>query len=197
MSDPYYRDSVVTLFHGDCREFTEWLAADVLVTDPPYGRGWRQGHGMTNSEGRGYGTIAHAGISGDKDTKIRDTALTLWGDNRLAIVFGDPLISHPAGTVQTLAYAKPEDAGIKGARGGFRRDLEDIYLVGPWPVGVGGRSSILHTSAHVAGPRALATRYGHSHAKPVDGVEMEERYCERIAERLSQDVLPFGLEDAS
>jgi site-specific DNA-methyltransferase (adenine-specific) len=158
------------LFLGDCREVTEWLEADVLVTDPPYGRGWRSGGGMMNGHGQGRGSIAHGGIAGDDGTATRDEALAMWGA-RLAMVFGDPLIARPAGTVQVLGYAKPMDAGIKGARAGFRRDLEEVYLVGPWPARVGGRSSILRTGGLVAGPRGIGTRNGHPHAKPVDVLE--------------------------
>lgn len=176
MTDPYWTDGKVSLYLGDCREITGWLTADVLVTDPPYGRGWRSGGGMTNSRGKGHGSIAHGGIAGDDDTTTRDEALIRWGC-RPAMVFGDPLIARPVGTVQVLGYAKPIDAGVKGARAGFRRDLEEIYLVGPWPPGTGGRSSILFTRGLVAGPRGIGTRNGHPHAKPLDVTEMLIMAC--------------------
>lgn len=175
---PYYSDEFVTLYMGDCREVTEWLAADVLVTDPPYGRDWQSGSGMTNSEGRGKGSKSSGGIANDKDTRTRDAAIELWPYAKQAVVFGDPLITQPADAVQALVYAKPLDAGIKGARAGFRRDVEIIYLIGPWNSGVGGDSSILHTRGLVAGPRGIATRAGHPHAKPLDLLETLISRCD-------------------
>jgi site-specific DNA-methyltransferase (adenine-specific) len=215
VSTPYFADDLVTLYLGDCREVTDWLSADVLVTDPPYGRGWKQG--WTAKSG---GTDGHPGIAGDEDTATRDAALAAWG-NRHGIVFGDPMITQPAGVRQVLGYGKPPGAGSKGTHGGFRRDLEVIYLTGPWRAGLGGISSILVSNA-----RALVQgRYQHPHAKPVDvmetligacppgviadpfagsgstlvaarnlgrsaiGVEVDERYAEAAARRLSQGVL--------
>jgi DNA modification methylase len=35
---PYYDDGSVTIYHGDCREFSH-LRGDVTITDPPYGVG--------------------------------------------------------------------------------------------------------------------------------------------------------------
>lgn len=90
MTTPYYQDDLVTLYHGDCREITEWLAADVLVTDPPYGIAWTR-HGISNtaSANRRPGRYGESpqrvnplnddGIAGDQSTAARDDALALWG----------------------------------------------------------------------------------------------------------------------
>ena len=172
MGEPYYADDLVTLWLGDCREEPEWLHADVLVTDPPYGRGWRQGRGMP-SHGRRERTRSkgHDGIAGDDDTAARDAALTLWGD-RHAVVFGDLMLTPPAGTRQVLIYRKAPDAGSRGATAGYRRDAEAVYLLGPWPSGIGGRSSVIGTAARIQGSdHGLAARAGHPHAKPVDVME--------------------------
>lgn len=170
--NPYYADDNVTLYHGDCLEVDEWLAADVLVTDPPYGINWAANEHWKNATGGGghRSTGQALSIANDTNTIARDAALERWGD-RKAVVFGDILKHHPVGAVHMLVYAKPFDAGIRGARAGRRKDAEAIFLLGPWEVGVGGESSILRTSGCVAGPRGIATRAGHPHAKPLDVME--------------------------
>lgn len=222
--EPYYSDGLVTLYLGDCREVTGWLAADVLITDPPYGRAFRRAQSRNGTTGAFSG--GRDGIAGDEDASTRDAALAAWG-NRVGIVFGDLMLAPPAGNKLTMAYRKPGNAGSLGGFGGFRRDLEAIYLVGPWPATRGGGSSLLATAARHT-QRISGNICGHPHAKPVDvmetlisacpsgviadpfagsgstlvaarnigrrvvGVELEERYCERAALRLSQSVLDFG-----
>jgi site-specific DNA-methyltransferase (adenine-specific) len=167
---PYYSDEQVTLYLGDCQEVTEWTGADILVTDPPYGIAWRTSGGL-KARGRYAKSHANPGISGDNDTSVRDAALSAWG-NRCAMVFGSPVLPPPSGTRQVLFYRKPPDAGVRGAMAGFRRDVEVVYLLGPWPSGIGGRTSILTTgAASVGNPHGPAARYGHPHAKPVDVLE--------------------------
>lgn len=173
--DPYYTDGIVTLYHDDALTMQgwPWAQCDVLVTDPPYGRGWRQGASRTAVARRTIATSRRAsgrqtGIAGDNDTSTRDRALALWGE-RPAIVFGSLLLSCPQGTKQVAIYQKPPDSGTKGTHAGLRRDVEAIYLVGPWPAGLNGDSSVLRTAARNSGnPAGLAARYGHPHAKPVD-----------------------------
>jgi site-specific DNA-methyltransferase (adenine-specific) len=164
MTTPYYQDESVTLYHGDCREITTWLDADVLVTDPPYGRGWKQGR---HWDAKHYDD-SHSGIVGDQDTTVRDEVLAKWLPRR-AIVFGDLTLAPPTNTKQVLVYRKPPNAGARGAMDGYRRDLEAIYLLGAWQSGIGGRSSLITTNAPSQGnPSSPQGRYGHPHAKPLD-----------------------------
>lgn len=222
MTAPYYADEQVTLYLGDCREITEWLAADVLVTDPPYGIGWRRGLNVAR------GSKAQVGIQNDGDTTARDEVLAIWAE-RPAIVFGSLYAPAPNPVRHVLIWEKPRDSGVIGSTTGYRRDVEAIYLTGPWPRFPAHRGSVLRSLAASSGnPSSPAGKTGHPHAKPVDlmevlihngppgviadpfagsgstlvaarnlgrraiGVELEERYCEIIAKRLAQDCLVLG-----
>ena len=73
MSTPYYETDGITLYHGDCLEVTEWLQADVLVTDPPYGMSLNTGARCES----GTGWISRwtgVRIAGDDSVDIRDAA---------------------------------------------------------------------------------------------------------------------------
>jgi DNA modification methylase len=212
----YYQDQWVTLYHGDCLEITDWLSADVLVTDPPYGIRWK-----INAYNPGQ---SHNGIGGDHDTTCRDEALQKWG-NKSAIVFGAWKAQLPQAK-QTLIWRKPVDSGVIGSTTGYRTDVELIFLAGQWPRRPASRSSVVETNR---GAQSYLKRSGHPHAKPVDllvyliewttgtvadpfagigstliaakrlsrraiGVELEERYCELAAKRLSQDAFDFSEE---
>jgi site-specific DNA-methyltransferase (adenine-specific) len=171
--EPYYRDELVTLYCGDCREITDWLAADVLITDPPYGIGYDRKRGTWKMP-----ADRPRGISSDGDTALRDWALEAWGADRVAIAFGDLKLPRPARTAKTLIYRKPPDSGTHGALGGFRHDVEAIYLIGKWPAALGGRSSVIESGARmVGGSVGPAGRYGHPHAKPVDVMEQLIQAC--------------------
>ena len=222
MSAPYYTDDLVTLHLGDSLEEIAWTAADVLVTDPPYGIGWRRSANPARS------SRAHAGIMGDADTTARDAAVALMA-SKPAVVFGSLYAPFPAPLTQVLIWRKPPDAGVVGSTTGFRRDVEAVFLVGPWPRRDARWSSVLISGIRNIGtPNSPAGRTGHPHAKPMDlmetildacppgviadpfagsgstlvaarnlgrraiGVECHEPYAEVIAKRLAQSVLDLG-----
>lgn len=219
MTAPYYADEQVTLYLGDCREITEWLAGDVLVTDPPYGMA------LTSGMGGQHGDLR---IAGDETTEARDAALNAWGGVRPALVFSRwslPLV----GASMRLTWDKGEHVGMGDLTMPWKPNTEDIYVFGRGFSGPRRGSSVLRHLA-VAGcvGRKNTGRRNHPTEKPIDlmealvsacppgviadpfagsgstlvaarnlgrraiGVELEERYCETIARRLAQDCLPLG-----
>ncbi|MFE3052266.1 DNA-methyltransferase [Nocardia sp. NPDC059239] len=216
---PYYSDNLVTLYHGSCLDIDTWLAADVLITDPPYGMSYA---------GRGGRTTL---IAGDDTTEIRDQALTRWFEHNPghpALMFGTWRVPRPPGIKLVLVWDKTDGSGpgMGDLSCAFGSSHEEVYLWGKWPKGTHRRmGSVLRTSVS---PSALTRKIGHPTPKPLGlmetliarsvggviadpfagsgstlvaarnlgrpaiGIELEERYCELIANRLAEASFEFG-----
>ena len=220
---PYFQDEFVTLFHGDCLQVTEWLSADVLVTDPPYGMAYLDRKG---------GSIAN-----DSSPFVRDNALHAWGD-KPALVFGTWKVERPSKTKQVLVWDKWGGGGtVTQSTSPWDYTHEEIYVMGEWPKTVpGGRAREGGTPSKVSGVLRVPNYNTQSHDRPnhptpkptglmelliakvppgviadpfagsgatllaarnlgrkVIGVELEEKYCEIMAKRLSQQTFQFDL----
>lgn len=218
---PYFQNDLVTLYHGDCLEITEWLEADVLVTDPPYGIVWK---GIDNYTSQGFVRVNKLGIANDETIEVRDKALALWQD-KPAVVFGSWRIEKPRNTQHRLIWHKQGQAPGP-TKGPFMLQDEEIYILGkgfvsssppmrsvittkenrsvevskighPTPKPIGLMETLIQRCPEgvIADPFAgsgatlIAAR---NLGRKVIGVELEEKYCELIATRLSQDAFDFG-----
>lgn len=218
----YYQDALVTLYHGDClTEHTEWLNADVLVTDPPYGMGYTGFRGRKGEPRAAEGPLS---IAGDDTPSVRDAALHAWGC-RPALVFGRWSVPRPPATRQVLIWDKEaaNGAGMGALDLPWGPSFEEVYVIGTGFTGRRG-GSILRVKPYVS---SESTRPNHPTPKPIGlmeslvekcpdgtladpfagsgatliaarnlnrrvvGVEIDEAYCELIAKRLTQTPTPL------
>lgn len=218
MSEPYYQDERVTLWHGDCLEIDAWLEADVLVTDPPYGMGYESNWNRDKRNVK-----VGRSIAADKDTGARDGALAAWAP-KPALVFGRWSEPRPSGVHTRLVWDKGNTVGMGDLSVPWGRSDEEVYVIGRGFVGK-REGSVIRCQMLMSADRA---RPDHPTPKPVPlmealiskcppgavadpfagsgatlvaarnlgrkaiGVELEERYCEIIARRLSQGALDLG-----
>jgi site-specific DNA-methyltransferase (adenine-specific) len=221
---PYYQDDLVTLYHGDCLEVTEWLDADVLVTDPPYGVEWLT-RGTYGGRTNRKGVVQERNvIANDHDTQTRDAVIELWADKPF-IMFGawkierpkeidSLLIWHkagmPPGPTNAAFMTQHEEIYVRGS--GFRKSSPPLRSVitstehrptavmnagHPTPKPIGLMETLVDRCIQgvIADPFAGsgATLIAARNLGRISiGVEYEEKYCELIAKRLSQQA--FDLE---
>ena len=247
MSTPYYSDEHVTLWHGDCRELT--LAADTVVTDPPYGDtsltwdiwpdrwvdhvsaglpaaaslwcfgsmrmhlthrtefdAWTYGQEIVWEKHNG------SGFHADRFKRVHEIALH-WYRGPWADVFKDPQFTNDATARTVRRKTRPthtgniDDAAYTSVDGGPKLMRSVQYVrsmhgraIHPTekPTGIlepliryscppGG--TVLDPFAGSGSTLAAAAATG----RKAIGVEIDERYCEAAAQRLSQGVLDLGV----
>lgn len=219
----YYQDEHITLYHGDCLEITDWLQADILVTDPPYGMVHTARGTYDPTTGKTHKPQGRERVNNDHTTEARDSALEAWGD-KPALVFGTWRQPRPAETRHRLIWWK-QGQPPGPAKASFMLQDEEIYILGRgWIETSPPMRTVIATNEH----RSLeVTKIGHPTPKPVGlmeqlierapdgviadpfagsgatlvaarnlgrkaiGVELEEKYCEIIANRLNQNVFQF------
>lgn len=153
---------------GSNQDFQEWLGADVLITDPPYGLDYQSNKRKKAEQ--------HAKIASDTDTALRDTVLAQWSaagsGGRPWLAFGTWKVARPTGTGQVLIWDKTPGTGpgMGDLRRAFGTSHEEIYLSAKgWQRDKQGpprAGSVLTTHVSIGGP-GLATKVGHPTPKPV------------------------------
>lgn len=219
----YYQDDSVTLYHGNALEIDEWLQADVLVTDPPYGI---DGHLSSDYKGKrppGGHVRTNAKPDWDVTLEARNAVVAAWGDRPYAIFASPSRLDDPLPFREFPLIWDKGSVGMGDVTFPWGRGYELIFVNGkgwhgkrespiirvlhsptavakaghptPKPIGLMGRLIDKCPPGVIADPFAgsgstlVAAKY---HGRQSIGVEIEERYCELIANRLSQGVLDFG-----
>ena len=209
---PYYEHAGITIYHGDCREILPTLApVDLVLTDPPYGIGW-QGHEASTREWDGI-----ANDSGALDlrfvlalpcrvvsfgancypSQLPHRGRWICWDKRV-----DPNADKMLGSPFELAWSNATSGfdriyrlmhgGVVNANGGRRVHPTEK------PIDLMRRIIIDNPPADSVLDPFMGSGTTLRAAKDLNrraiGIELEERYCEIAAERLSQEVLRLGEE---
>lgn len=228
MSAPYYRDDLVTLYHGDCREVMPDLpqgSVDMLCTDPPYAAAAATvTTGMAKAKwGGNWGDMSLVALLAESALDspcLAPSHQTFWFADHLSYAALIPTFFRRYSLVQNIVW----DKDMMGVGAGFRKQTELIIYgrkgEAPAPVSKSLRDIVrirpnYATKAHPAAkPEALMhhllseTRWNlvldpyagsgttllvaRNLGRKAVGIEVEERYCEVIAKRLSSEVLDLG-----
>ena len=205
---PYYADDLVTIYHGDCRE---WMPeADVIVTDPPYGMSYVHGG---YGGGKSYG-FEHVVIKGDDEPfdpaflLALDKPTVLFGANhyadRLPAARGWLVWDKRVGRGSTdqsdaelawtnvLGVVRVKSLYWGGAvrtgreqREGRAHVMQKPVALMAWVLGFVPDGVVLDPFMGSGSTLVAAKEMGRRSI----GIEIEERYCEKAAERCSQEVL--------
>jgi site-specific DNA-methyltransferase (adenine-specific) len=213
---PYYEADGVVIYHGDCREIMPDLSADALVTDPPYGIAYSSSSSRSVlCASRDYPVMHGDGEPFDPGVLPLGLPSVVWGGNHFASRLPDSATwlvwyKRRPGVVNDSADAEIAWSNIGGPARvfhlewmGMLRDSERDLHVHPtqkpvalmqWCIGLPGvPDGVILDPFMGSGTTLVAAK---NLGRRAIGIEIEERYCEIAAKRLSQRVL-FGVDGAA
>lgn len=202
---PYYQEDGITVYHGDCREVLPQLEVDTIVTDPPFGVGKDYGVCVDNldlfQEAVRLVSSRRAAVflpvSRIWDLPVRPQWMAVWAKRYGPTgLIAYPIYPHWEGIA--LYNLSGDYAGNKGHR-------SDVFHFSPAKAQGSGHPApkpldLMKSLVHwMPGSRICDPFMGtgttlvaaKAVGKEAIGIEIEERYCEIAAKRLSQGVLPL------
>ena len=208
----YYSHAGITIYHGDCRDVLPTLGKfDLLLADPPYGvKAARKGFGNADSVWhKGYGDSDWDDTPAEIETIRIAMALAehqiVWGGNYFNIgparcfLVWDKLRGDTDYADAELAWTNI-DRTVRVIRyrwNGFQKEIpEDRFHPTQKPLAVmkWAIQQPKETCESILDPfmgSGTTLRAAKDLGRQAVGIEIEERYCEIAAKRLSQEVLAF------
>lgn len=208
---PYYDESGVTIYHGDCREILPHIEADTVVTDPvwpnasPLLRGHEDPFGLCRDALAlitSRRLAVHLGCDSDPrflacvpprweffracwlDVSRPHYTGRLLNGSTVAYLFGDVPTSRLGARVIPGMHRDHASTGKTPDHPCPRKLTHAAFLVKYWSEPT---DAVLDPFAGIGTTLVAAKDLG----RRAIGIEIEEKYCEVAAKRLSQGVLEF------
>jgi len=202
MVTPYYQDSAVTIYHGDCRDILPHLEkADLVLTDPPYGIGDRMQGGTWGSKEK-YADFRKWDVAPLPETLAAVCALghqiIVWGGNYFELgpsrcwLVWDKKNAVPTMADCELAWTNLDKPAKRLSLGvGVHvhgHPTEKPLQLFTWCI---SQAVDVHTIIDPFMGSGTSLRAAKNLCISSIGIEIEEKYCEIAANRMSQEVLQF------
>jgi DNA modification methylase len=215
---PYYSDSAVEIWLGDCREILPALPrVDLVLTDPPYGIGADKGKPKEAPDRSGFYRMALRREYDDTWDVAPDTRLinSVVGKGAVAIIWGGNYFAHDlprsrhwlvwdkCNTMPTfsdceLAWTNAAKNHVKmfsySGNGLMAKEPDRVHPTQKpielmrWCIALAPYAVTILDPFMGSGTTLRAAK---DLGRKAIGIEIEERYCEIAARRMEQEVLPF------
>ncbi len=206
MSKPYYEDSAVQIYHGDCREFD--FNTDAVITDPPWNMGYFKDDSKSwkeYSEWLDSVLIKFCASAGGQVWFLSSKSIP-----HVAHLFSEwtafasvknfsQMNGHTLPNCWDIAFIRSTQFLGRGRNwfhcntAGMLSDRTDhptprTYDVMSYIIGMHGWMTILDPFMGSGTTLRAAKDLG----RKAIGIEIEERYCEIAARRMAQEVFQFA-----